>query len=54
MRRLQDNINIDLQEFGCGSVDWFELAQNRDSWQEYANAVMNLLVPKNSVNFLTS
>jgi hypothetical protein len=54
VRRFQDNVNIDLQEFGCGSVDGFELAQNRYSWQEYANAVMNVLVPYNSGIFLTS
>jgi hypothetical protein len=44
--RLQDNSNnIDLQEFGCESFDGFEPAQNWDSWHEYANAVMNVLVP---------
>ena len=25
-RRWEDNIKMDLQEVGCGSVDWIELA----------------------------
>ena len=29
-RRWEDNIKMDLQEMGCGSVNWFELAQYRD------------------------
>jgi hypothetical protein len=36
---------MDLQEMGCGSVDWIELVQNRDMWQALVNAVMNLQVP---------
>jgi len=31
--RWEDNIKIDLQEMGCGSMDWIELAQHRDRWQ---------------------
>jgi len=27
-----DNIRIDLQEVGCGHVDWIGLAQDRDRW----------------------
>jgi hypothetical protein len=44
-RRWDDNNKMDLQEEGCGDVDWIELAQGRDSWQELVNAVMNLRVP---------
>ena len=29
-RRLEDNIKTDLQEFGWGSMDWIDLAEDRD------------------------
>jgi len=29
-RRLEDNIKMNLQEVGCGGVDWIDLTQNRD------------------------
>ena len=44
-RRWEDNIKMDLQEVGCGSIEWIELAQDRDRWQAHVNAVMNLQVP---------
>ena len=44
-RRWEDNIKMDLQEMGCGGMDWIELAQGRDSWRALAKAVMNLRVP---------
>ena len=43
--RWEDNIKIALQEFGCGGMDWVELAQGRNRWWALVNAVMNLRVP---------
>jgi hypothetical protein len=39
-RRWEDNIRMDLQEVGCGCVDWMELAQNRNRWLALVSAVM--------------
>ena len=44
-RRWEDNIMMDLQEAGCGSMDWIELAEDRNRWRALVNAVMNLRVP---------
>ena len=43
--RWEDNIKMDLQEVGCGGIDWIELAQDRYRWRALVNAVMNLRVP---------
>jgi hypothetical protein len=44
-RKWEDNIKADLQEVGCGGIDWIELAQGRDRWRALVNAVINLLIP---------
>jgi len=43
--RWEDNIKMDLQEVGCGGMDWMSLAQDRDRWRALVNVVMNLQVP---------
>jgi hypothetical protein len=43
-RRWEDNIKMDLQEVGCGGMDWIDLAQDKDRWRAIVNAVMNLRV----------
>jgi hypothetical protein len=30
-RRWDDNIKLDLQEVGCGDMNWIELAQDRET-----------------------
>jgi hypothetical protein len=44
-RRWEDNIKMDLQEVGCGGIDWIDLAQDRDRLRALVNAVMNRRVP---------
>jgi hypothetical protein len=43
-RRWGDNIRMNLQEVGCGGMDWIGLAQDRERWRAIVNAVMNLRV----------
>ena len=44
-RRWEDIIKMNIQEVGCGVMDWIELARDRDSWWALVNAVMNFRVP---------
>jgi hypothetical protein len=43
--RWEGNIKVDLQEMGCGGMDWIELAKEREWWQALVNEIMNLRVP---------
>jgi hypothetical protein len=53
-RRWEDNIKTYLREVGWVGLNWIELAQDGDRWRALVNAVMNLRVPYNAGNFLTS
>ena len=53
-RKWVGNTKIDLQEMGWGSMEWIGVAQDRDRWRALTNLVMNLRVPQNAGNFLTS
>ena len=54
MHRWEDNIKIDFEAVEWRGVDWIDLAQDRDRWRAFVNAVMNIRVPQNAGNFLTS
>ena len=43
--RWVDNFRMDLQEVGCGYMDWIGLVQDRDRWRTLLSALMNLRVP---------
>jgi hypothetical protein len=44
-RRWENNIKMDLWEFGRGDIDWIDLTQDSDRWRALVNAVMKLWVP---------
>jgi hypothetical protein len=43
-RRWEDNIRMDLREIGLEGVEWMNLAQDRDQWQDLVNTIMNFQV----------
>ena len=43
-RRWEDNIRMDLKEMGVNTMNWVDLAQDRDYWRALVNAVLNLRV----------
>jgi len=53
-RRWDYNTKMDLQEVGCGGMDWIDLALNRERLQALVNEVMNHPVPQNEGNVLTT
>jgi len=44
-RKWVDNIRMDLQEVGCGYMEWIGLAQDKNRWRTFVSAVKNLRVP---------
>jgi hypothetical protein len=38
--RWENNIKMDFQEVGCEGMDWIDLAQDKDRWLVFVNAVM--------------
>jgi hypothetical protein len=52
--RRKDGIRMDLREIGWGSVEWIQLAQDRDRWRAVVNTVVNLrvLAPRSEFRFI--
>ena len=44
-RRKWEDIKMDLQGVGCGSMDWIKLAQDMEMWRALITAVINFRVP---------
>jgi hypothetical protein len=42
---MGDNTKLDLQEVGCGVLEWIELCQDRVRWRRLVSTVMNLRFP---------
>ena len=45
MRKLEDKIQLDLQEIRWENVDWINMAEGTDKWRAAVNAAMNFRVP---------
>jgi hypothetical protein len=43
-RRWEDEIRMDLREIAWGSVEWIQLAEDRNRWWALVNTVMNFRV----------
>jgi hypothetical protein len=41
--RWEGNIRIDLREVQWEGVDWSDIAEERDQWQDLVNTVINLV-----------
>jgi hypothetical protein len=39
--RWEDNIKMDLQEVGCGGVDWIDVTLYTDRWWVLVTTVLN-------------
>jgi hypothetical protein len=44
-RRRWVNVKINLREIGWASMNWIDVAQDRDKWRALVNTVINLRVP---------
>jgi hypothetical protein len=44
-RMWADNIKLDLREIEWDSVDWIDMAQDRDKWRALENTVLNIRIP---------
>jgi hypothetical protein len=53
-RRCVDSIKMNLREIGCHGTDWIDLTQDRYQWRALVKTIMNLRVPNNVWNVLSS
>jgi hypothetical protein len=51
-RRGEGNVRMNLREIEKENVDWIQLFQNTDEWQDLVNTVMKLLISQKAENFL--